>query len=164
MTITQKTYLSKTSIVVTIFVVALMIGIAISMLFIGKEVAWVSILVLAVLVGICASAMFFMPTWVEADDEALTVIFPWRRRSFLLSDIAEGMPFADAKKMWRLCGSGAFFGWWGWYAAKGTGKFMLYASNLDDLLLLKLANGKKYVISCVDSAQLLQKLTPPLIP
>lgn len=50
----------------------------------------------------------------------------------------------------RVCGSGAFFGWWGWFRNKELGRFMMYAGNLDKLIYVELINGKKYVFSCDD--------------
>lgn len=118
----------------------------------------ISILLLLLLIVMCVTALMFMPVEVRLNDKTLTVMFPCRYKDFQRSEIVEAVPFTDAKRMWRICGGGAFFGWWGWFSAKGVGKFMMYASNLDHLSLIRLSNGKKYVISCGDEESIMSKL------
>lgn len=158
MEIRQKTCLAKSSMVITILTLVLMVGALALIYFFDHEAVWAIIILLIVIIGICVSALLFMPLGVRLDNESLTVMFSCRYKDFPLCEIAEAKPFTDARKMWRLCGSGAFFGWWGWYSAKGVGKFMLYASNLQHLLLIQLTTGKKYVISCSDTDVICKQL------
>lgn len=155
MEIRQKTYWSKTSIVVTVLVGALMAGV---IYFVESVSIIISILLLLLLIVMCVTALMFMPVEVRLNDKTLTVMFPARYKDFPRSEIVEAVPFTDAKRMWRLCGSGAFFGWWGWFSAKGVGKFMMYASNLDHLLLIQLRNDKKYVFSCEEEECIISAL------
>lgn len=48
----------------------------------------------------------------------------------------------------RTCGVGGFFGYYGHYYQGSIGAFHLYATSFDNLFLIRLANGKKVVISC----------------
>ena len=48
----------------------------------------------------------------------------------------------------RTWGVGGFFGYFGHYYVSKIGPFKLYATSLDNLFLIRLANGKKIVISC----------------
>ena len=48
----------------------------------------------------------------------------------------------------RTCGVGGFFGYYGHYYQGSIGAFQLYATSFDNLFLIRLANGKKIVISC----------------
>ena len=48
----------------------------------------------------------------------------------------------------RTFGVGGLFGYYGRYYAPALGSFTLYATNFDNLFLIRLVNGKKIVISC----------------
>ena len=48
----------------------------------------------------------------------------------------------------RTCGVGGFFGYYGHYYQGSIGAFQLYATSFDNLFLIRLANGKRVVISC----------------
>ena len=48
----------------------------------------------------------------------------------------------------RTFGVGGFFGYFGRYYQGLIGHFQLYATSFDNLFLIRLANGKKIVISC----------------
>ena len=48
----------------------------------------------------------------------------------------------------RTCGVGGLFGYFGHYYQGSIGPFKLYATSMDNLFLIRLANGKKIVISC----------------
>ena len=48
----------------------------------------------------------------------------------------------------RTWGVGGFFGYFGHYYTGHIGSFQLYATSFDNLFLIRLANGKKVVISC----------------
>lgn len=48
----------------------------------------------------------------------------------------------------RTWGVGGFFGYFGHYYQGLIGAFQLYATNFDNLYQIRLANGKKIVISC----------------
>lgn len=48
----------------------------------------------------------------------------------------------------RTWGVGGFFGYFGHYYTGLIGSFQLYATSFDNLFLIRLANGKKVVISC----------------
>ena len=48
----------------------------------------------------------------------------------------------------RTWGVGGFFGYFGHYYTGLIGSFRLYATSFENLFLIRLANGKKIVISC----------------
>ena len=48
----------------------------------------------------------------------------------------------------RTAGVGGLFGYFGSYYKSNLGSFKLYATNFDNLFLIRLVNGKKVVISC----------------
>lgn len=56
----------------------------------------------------------------------------------------------------RTCGVGGFFGYFGRYYQGSIGAFQLYATSFDNLFLIRLANGKKIVISCSEPEKMEQ--------
>ncbi len=48
---------------------------------------------------------------------------------------------------WRIFGSGGFFGWFGWFYSQSLGRFLAYAANQRDLVLITKTDGTKIVIS-----------------
>ena len=60
----------------------------------------------------------------------------------------EQLPKNALRGAMRTFGVGGFFGYFGSYYKSGIGSFRLYATSFDNLFLIRLANGKKIVISC----------------
>ncbi len=48
---------------------------------------------------------------------------------------------------WRIFGSGGFVGWFGWFYSQSLGRFLAYATNQQDLVLITKTDGTKIVIS-----------------
>ena len=48
---------------------------------------------------------------------------------------------------YRICGSGGFLGWFGWFYSRSLGRFRAYATNHRDLVLIIMTDGMKMVIS-----------------
>ncbi len=48
---------------------------------------------------------------------------------------------------WRIFGSGGFLGWFGWFYSQSLGRFLAYATNQRDLVLITKTDGTKIVIS-----------------
>ncbi len=47
----------------------------------------------------------------------------------------------------RLFGSGGLFGWWGLFSLKNIGRAWLYVTNRRNLVVIRLKNGRVYVLS-----------------
>lgn len=54
----------------------------------------------------------------------------------------------------RMCGSGGCFGYWGWFHDNEIGNYFAYYGNPSDAFLVKLKNGKQYVLGCRDSSEM----------
>lgn len=48
----------------------------------------------------------------------------------------------------RLCGSGGFFGYWGYFSDIIIGTYFGYYGSRSHCFLVKLKNGKQYVLGC----------------
>lgn len=48
----------------------------------------------------------------------------------------------------RLCGSGGFFGYWGYFSDIMIGTYFGYYGNRSNCFLIKMNNGRQYVLGC----------------
>ncbi len=142
----QKSKWATRSIVCTILVTALFLSLG-YYFFVNVEetlgACW-----LLVLAAMCFSALCFYPMEVKVGDGKLEIAFSLRNKTIPLKKITKAEPYQVTMNFVRTFGSGAFFGWWGWFRNQELGRFMVYATELDHVFLIELENGKKYVISC----------------
>ena len=119
-----------------------------------------------VLVG-CAVVLFTVisfvglchyPLSVSVDNQEVQINFILFHKKINLSDISGVRDFNDGKNIKPVLGSYGFFGWWGIYTHRDIGTFRLTASSLENLVVLKLKNGKTRVISCNNSTEMARQI------
>lgn len=54
----------------------------------------------------------------------------------------------------RLCGSGGFFGYWGYFSDIMIGAYFGYYGSRSNCILLKMKEGKQYVLGCNNAAEM----------
>ena len=81
-------------------------------------------------------------------DEGLIIVKYWLGRKVLADAISvRRITKDDLSGSFRLMGNNGFFGYTGWHYSKAMGLYYLIAVNMDELALVTLANGRKYVIN-----------------
>ncbi|MDE7466212.1 MAG: PH domain-containing protein [Muribaculaceae bacterium] len=55
----------------------------------------------------------------------------------------------------RLCGSGGFFGYWGYFRDLQIGAFIGFYGSSDNCFLVKMKDGRQYVLGCKDANELI---------
>ena len=95
------------------------------------------------------AGLYYCPVSVEADQTAVTL----RRllagkKTFKCSDIASVDTCYPSAGGLRLCGSGGFFGYWGYFSDILIGTYFGYYGSRSHCFVIKLKNGKQYVIGC----------------
>lgn len=111
----------------------------------------ITIAVYAIVLAITLIAMWFIPLEVSVSNTFFRINFPMRRRILAIDRIRSAKVFDDIKGLKLRLGSRRFFGWWGYYFATGEGKMYVYASNLNQLVLIEMKDGSKYLVSCSDA-------------
>ena len=119
---------------------------------------FLTVLDCVILICMCALALYFCPLSVEVDNEAVTVNFPRRRRSFPLSDIASAEDVQPTMGEWRICGSAGFFGYWGWFSNGALGRYFAYYGRGSECFIIRLRSGQIYMLGCEDHATVLQSI------
>ncbi len=62
----------------------------------------------------------------------------------------------------RICGSGGFFGYWGWFKEPSIGKYFAYYGKASDCFLVELKDGKKYLIGCSNPSEVVSYINSRL--
>lgn len=104
----------------------------------------------AVFIGLILSGLYFYPTEIEATSDAVVIKRVLRPKTIpcsAISSVSRCWPSAGGL---RLLGSGGFMGYWGYFNDITIGTFFGYYGNRNQCILLKLKDGKQYVISCLD--------------
>ncbi len=134
---------------------------ALGLLAVGMACTWhhpVKFWVLAaVMLVVLACGMWWGPVSVSADETALSVRRVCGRRTVLpYADIESIVPFAPTMASIRVCASGGFMGYWGWFREYGADVYFGYYGRSSDCFLVTLRSGRRYVIGCSDSPAIVQ--------
>ena len=99
-------------------------------------------------------ALCFTPLDIDADDEEVRIRRPLKTRRIKMSEIESAEPYEVSKNP----GKKAFrtmpvrtFGHWGHYHDNNIGDYFAYYGKPDQTVLIKLKNGKKYVVGGSDA-------------
>lgn len=156
----RKVTLSTYSIIITICSIALLSILMILNLHEGMD--WLAYLIAGLLVGECVLALFFTPLSVSVEDGCLNINMSLRTKSIPLRDIqlVANCPPTMSEK--RICGSGGFFGYWGWFSEPSIGKYFAYYGKASECFLVRLKSGKLYMLSCIDPLGMMEYINSKL--
>lgn len=141
----QKVRFSVYSLVVTAVVLLLFIVGIFSLL--GNEE---KLILFCVIMGsVTIVGLYYCPTSIEAEEYGVTLhrllsspkVFPYDT----IDIVDTCYPSAGGI---RLCGSGGYFGYWGYFSDIIIGTYFGYYGSHSYCFLVKLKNGKQYVIGC----------------
>lgn len=150
----RKVVLSTYSIIVTFLIMALLIGGMIIEMQIGNEI--ISYLFGATLVILSVMSLFFTPQSVSVEDGCLNVNTLLRTKSIPLRDIAAVKLCPPTMSEKRLLGCGGWFGYWGWFTEPSIGKYFAYYGKASDCFLVRLKDGRLYMLGCVDPQSMVE--------
>lgn len=141
----------KSNVKLSLFSSIITIAVIIS-LFIGIFVKWddtdESLILLVVLVGLLIVGFYYYPKSIEADEKNLIIHRQFKDKVFPYSSIKSVDRCFPSFGGLRLCGSGGFLGYWGYFTDIVIGNYFGYYGNRSQCILIKLTDGKQYVISC----------------
>ncbi len=104
----------------------------------------------AVFIGMIISGLYYYPTSIEATDKSVIINRPLRTKVIPYSAISSADRCWPSAGGLRLCGSGGFMGYWGYFSDIVIGTFFGYYGDRNQCILLKLKDGKQYVVSCIN--------------
>lgn len=105
---------------------------------------------LCIIMGMTTIAgLYFCPKSIEANDHGITLHRLWSSpKVFLYSTIQSVDTCYPSMGGIRLCASGGFFGYWGYFSDITIGSYLGYYGSRSNCILLRLNNGKQYVLGC----------------
>lgn len=141
----SKVRFSIYCITITVVVIAaLIIGIVATRLHTYKCILLSLITIIGILVG-----LFYCPVSVCVDSNSVKI----RRmllgyKTFRYSDIEAVDTCCPSAGGIRLCGSGGFFGYWGYFSDILIGQYFGYYADRSQCFYIRLKTQRQYVISC----------------
>lgn len=110
---------------------------------------------LAVSLIIVLVGLFYCPTHVSADGCAVAVHRALSgRKVFRYDDIKSVDTIYPSAGGIRLCGSGGFFGYWGYFSDILIGQYFGYYADRSQCFVIKLKNDRQYVVSCENHVEM----------
>lgn len=147
----QTVKFSAYSLIVTAAVLILcVVGIFSLLGNVEKLILFCIIMGLATIVG-----LYYCPTAIEADELGITLhrllSSPKVFRYDSIQTVDTCYPSAGGL---RLCGSGGFFGYWGYFSDIMIGSYFGYYGSRSNCFLLKMKDGKQYVLGCNNAVEM----------
>lgn len=105
------------------------------------------------------AGLYHCPISVSMDSNSLKV----RRllsgdRVFNLSDIQAVDTCYPSAGGIRLCGSGGFFGYWGYFSDILIGQYFGYYADRSQCFYIRLKNNRQYVLSCANHLEMVKTI------
>lgn len=142
----QQVKLSSYSIIITVISLIILISVMILNL---KRGHMVSVYILAgAIVAISGLSLFYTPLSVSVDDSRLCINRSLRIKSIPLADIKSIQLCPPTMSERRICGSGGWYGYWGWFKERDLGKYFAYYGKASDCFFIRLKDGRQYMIGC----------------
>lgn len=105
-------------------------------------------IVVGALVVLCFTALCYMPLSISVKNGELNINRPLKIKSIPLSQITSVELYSPTMTSRRICGSGGWFGYYGWFKEPSIGKYFAYYGKASDCFLVTLKEGKKYILGC----------------
>lgn len=105
-------------------------------------------MVMSTLIILCFTALCYMPLSISIRNGELNINRPLKIKSIPLSSIESVKLVSPTMAKRRICGSGGWFGYYGWFKEPSIGKYFAYYGKASDCFLVTLKDGKRYVLGC----------------
>lgn len=101
--------------------------------------------------------LYYCPISVEADTSGITLNrLMSKQKRFEYKDLKLVDTCIPSAGGIRLCGSGGFLGYWGYFNDIIYGNYFGYYGSRDHCFIIELKNGKKYILGCDDNVTLVK--------
>lgn len=99
--------------------------------------------------GVTIAGLYYCPTSIEANEAGITLhCLIASPKVFLYNTIQSVDTCYPSVGGLRLCASGGFFGYWGYFSDMTIGSYLGYYGSRSNCILLKLNDGKQCVLGC----------------
>lgn len=109
--------------------------------------------------GILVYFYMISPRSIELTADSLVLHRVWGVRAVRYADMVEaGLWKGKPSEMLRLCGSGAFCGYIGWFSGGGLDLHFEYVGRYSDAFYIKTRRGRTYLFSCDGAEQVVRRI------
>lgn len=145
----------------SVFVTVIATGILVAGMIYGSENTTVFTSLSVLMAAILLSMWYYSPVSIEVNGEAIIVRKRISRKTIPFSSIESVSSFVPMPWLinQRVCGSGGYAGYWGWFKEPENGTYFGYYGESNNCFLVKLKNGRKYVLGCEDSQSVIDFIT-----
>lgn len=103
---------------------------------------------LALYTGLIVAGLFFAPAYIMADNGNIVLGSLLKKKRIPMSEVEDVELFQPTMWAIRLCASGGFMGYWGIFREGDIGSYYGFYGKASNCFLVRLKNGKKYVLGC----------------
>ncbi len=104
------------------------------------------------------ATLFYLPLSISVSDSAIEVHRSLATRRIPLADVRRVILCPPTMGERRLCGSGGFCGYWGWFSQRDIGRYFAYYGKASDCFLVELRNGRKYLLGCENAPAMVEAI------
>lgn len=109
--------------------------------------------------GATITGLYFCPISIEADQSEIKLHrLLSHPKCFAYNDIQSVDTCYPSAGGLRLCGSGGFFGYWGYFRDIAIGQYFGYYADRSQCFYIKLKNKRQYVISCKNHVEMVEAI------
>lgn len=154
----QRVDLSTFSFIATVVTMVIFIF----LIFYNHPPLHIQIPLIAVLVIISIVSLFYTPVSIGADEDAIYIIRSLRTKIIPLSEVKSVRLCPPTMGAIKICASGGFMGYWGWFRERDLGKYFAYYGRSSDCFLVELHNGRKYMLGCRNPKNMVEYINQAL--
>lgn len=114
-------------------------------------------------IALIGFGLFYFPTAIETSENAFIIHRFLKSKSIPYSSISSADTCIPSAGGLRLCGSGGFLGYWGYFNDIIIGTYFGYYGNRNQCILIKLKNGRQYVVSCEEPFLMISSINDHLL-
>lgn len=105
------------------------------------------------------SGLFIAPLYIAVNDDKVRIRKPLASVEIPVRDIVsvQKIHFNEIRDAIRTFGSGGLFGFVGYFKNNGFGRFLMYATETKNLVLIR-TDRKSYIVSCRNPEAIVSKL------
>ena len=153
----QQVKLSTFSFISTIACLVLLIGCTFIIPEIEWQIGWSIFVVIMLIISLC-----YMPMSIGADENAIYINRSLKIKAIPMADVVSVKLCPPTMGAIRVCGSGGFLGYWGWFKERDLGKYFAYYGKASDCFLVELSTGHKYMLGCQNAPEMVEYIAKQL--
>lgn len=147
----QQVKLSTFSLISTIICLVVLIGCTFVIPEIWWQIGWGVFVAVMLIISLC-----YMPMSIGADENAIYINRSLKIKAIPMTDVVSVKLCPPTMGAIRVCGSGGFLGYWGWFKERDLGKYFAYYGKASDCFLVELSNGHKYMLGCQNAPEMVE--------